>query len=175
MVFWKTCSFQRLYTIIYMVMYGCESLDHKEGWMLKNWGFWTVVLEKMLESPLDYKETTPVHPKEISPEYSLEGLMMKLKFQYSGHLRWRPSSLEKTLTLGKIEGRKRRGWQRMKRLDGITDSVDMSLSKLQEMVKNREARCAAVHGVVKSQTGLSNWTRTTVAFKLIYPRHFSIK
>ena len=95
-------------------------LDHKESWGLKNWCFWTVVLEKTLESPLDCKEIQPVHPKGDQPEFSLKGLMLKLKLQYFGHLMRRPDSMEKTLLLGKIEGRRRRGWQRMGWLDDIT-------------------------------------------------------
>ena len=203
-------------------------VDDKESWVLKNWYFWTVVLEKTLESPLDCKEIQPVHPKgdqswvfigrtnveaetpilcypqwnlyrceswtikktrlwrtdafkvwcwrrllkfpwtlrrsnqsilkEIGPKYSLEGLMLKLKLQYFGHLMWRTESLEKTLMLGRIEGRRRRWWQRMRWLDGTTDLTDMSFSKLMVLVMDREVWHAAVHGVAKNWTWQSNWT-----------------
>ena len=102
-------------------------LDYKEHWAPKNWCFWPVVLEKTLESPLDYKGIQPVNPKGNQSEYSLERLMLKLKLQYSGHLMWRTNSLEKTLMLGKIEGRRRRGWQRMRWLDDNTDLMELSL------------------------------------------------
>ena len=123
------------------------------------------MLEKTLESPLDSKEIKPVNPKENQPWYSLEGLMLKLKLQYFGHLMQRANSLEKTLMLGKIEGRRRREQQRMRWLDAIIDPKDKSLSKLRERVKNREARCAEVHGVTKSWTQLSDWTTTRVYHK----------
>ena len=132
-------------------------LDCEESRAPKNWCFWTVVLEKTLESPLDYKELQPVHPKGDQSRV-LEGLMLKLKLQYSGHLMQRADSLEKTQMLGKTEGRRRRGWQRMWLLDGIADTMDMGLGGLWELVMDRESWSAVVHGVTNSWTRLSDWT-----------------
>ena len=172
--FEKQVASQRFYAIVYTVTYGCKSwtLKKSECWKIEALELWC--WRRLLRVPWIARRSNQSILKEISPGCSLEGLMLKLKLQYFGHLMRRASSLEKTLIPGKIEGRKRRGWQRTRWLDGITDSMDVSLSRLQEMVKNREAWCAAVHGVIKSPTWLSNWTRT-IAFKLIYHRHFPIK
>ena len=151
----KVCLFKAM--AFRVVMYGCESWTIKkaEPQRINTFELWC--WRRLLKVPWTARRSNPSILKEISPGYSLEGLILKVKLQYFAHLRQRANSLEKTLILGKIDGGMRRGWQRMRWLNGITDLMDMSLSKLREMVKDRETWHAAIHGVTKSRTQLSDW------------------
>ena len=146
--------------VFLIVMYACENWTIKEGWAPNNLCFWIVVLEKTLESSLDCKEIKPVNPNRNQPWIFIGRTNAEAEASMPYHMMQRFNSLEKPLMMGKIESRRRRGWWRMRLFDGIIDSVDMSLSKLWAMMEDRQAWCAAVHGILRSQTLLGDWTTT---------------